>query len=117
MRDLETVLRQKEQDIVRVCKEIQALRTVIPLLADTPLSWDELQTYLLDSCSEMEQSVENGMAALELYYPWVRNLQYAGDLQETLNAQWAQQHRCTVERPDRDARDELLARPRVSECS
>lgn len=56
MRDLETVLRQKEQDIVRVCKEIQALRTVIPLLADTPLSWDELQTYLLDSCSEMEQS-------------------------------------------------------------
>ena len=68
------VLSQKEQDVARVRKEIQALLTVIPLLADSP-SWDELQTQLLSSCPDIEHSVKDGMAALELYYPFVRNLQ------------------------------------------
>ena len=69
------VLSQKEQDVARVRKEIPALLTVIPLLADSPPSWDELQTQLLSSCPEIEHSVKDGMAALELYYPFVRNLQ------------------------------------------
>src|ERR1700688_1164960 len=69
------VLSQKEQDVARVRKEIQALLTVIPLLADSPPSWDELQTQLLSSCPDIEHSVKDGMAALELYYPFVRNLQ------------------------------------------
>ena len=34
MRDIYQVLRQKESDIVRVHKEIEALRTIIPLLVD-----------------------------------------------------------------------------------
>jgi hypothetical protein len=70
-----TVLSQKEQDVARVRKEIQALLTVIPLLADGPLSWDELQTELLSYCPDAEHSLKHGMAALELYYPFTRNLQ------------------------------------------
>lgn len=34
MKDVHQVLRQKESDIVCVRKEIEALRTVIPLLVD-----------------------------------------------------------------------------------
>jgi hypothetical protein len=34
MRDLYQVLREKEQDVVRVRKEIEALRAIIPLLDD-----------------------------------------------------------------------------------
>ena len=42
MKDPYTVLRQKEQDIARVQKEIQALLDVIPLLTDSvPSSWAE----------------------------------------------------------------------------
>ena len=69
------VLSQKEQDVARVRKEIQALLTVIPLLADSAPSWEELQTQLLSSCPDIEHSVKDDMAALELYYPFVRNLQ------------------------------------------
>jgi hypothetical protein len=69
------VLSQKERDVARVRIEIQALLTVIPLLADSPPSWDELQTQLLSSCPDVEHSVKDGIAALELYYPFVRNLQ------------------------------------------
>lgn len=75
MKDPYIVLGQKEQDVARVRREIQALRTVIPLLADGAPSWDELQTQLLSSLPDLECSVEDGMAALELYYPFVRNLQ------------------------------------------
>lgn len=75
MRNPYTVLRQKEQDVVRVRKEIQALRTVIPLLADSPPSWDDVQKQLLSSCPDVEHSVKDGIAALELYYPFIRSLQ------------------------------------------
>jgi len=34
IKDVYDVLRQKEVDLARVCKEIKALRIVIPLLAD-----------------------------------------------------------------------------------
>jgi hypothetical protein len=36
MRDPHSVLRQKDMDLERVRKEIQALQTVIPLLVDDP---------------------------------------------------------------------------------
>jgi hypothetical protein len=39
MKDPHSVLREKEQDVKRVRKEIQALLTVIPLLADDQPSW------------------------------------------------------------------------------
>jgi len=69
------ILSQKEEEVARVRKEIEALITVIPLLADGPESWDELQTRLLSSCPDVERSVKRAMDALELYYPFVRNLQ------------------------------------------
>ena len=68
------VLSQKEHDVCRVRKEIQALLTVIPLLADGASCLEELETQLL-SCPDIDRSVKDGMAALELYYPFVRNLQ------------------------------------------
>ncbi|MGE5110509.1 MAG: hypothetical protein ACM3JB_06620 [Acidobacteriaceae bacterium] len=75
MKNPYTILSQKEQEVARVRKEIQALLTVIPLLVNGPLSWDELQTQLLSSGPDIDHSVKDGMAALELYYPFVRNLQ------------------------------------------
>ena len=69
------ILRQKEQDVARVRKEIQALLIAIPLLADADLSWDELKAQLVDSCQSMPASARNGMAELELYFPFVKHLQ------------------------------------------
>ena len=75
MKNPYAVLRQKEEELARVRQEMEALLTVIPLLADGPLSWDELQIHLLSSCPQVEHSVTHGMAALELYYPFVRSMQ------------------------------------------
>ncbi|HZC22691.1 MAG TPA: hypothetical protein VE866_05075 [Candidatus Binatia bacterium] len=74
MNNLYAILRQKEQDVARVRKEIQALLIVIPLLADADLSWEELNTQLVDSCQSMPSSARKGMAELELYFPFVKNL-------------------------------------------
>ena len=74
MKNPYTILSQKEQEVARVRNEIRALLAVIPLLVDDPLSWDELQTKLPGSGPDIGQSVKDGMAALELYYPFVRNL-------------------------------------------
>ena len=72
------ILRQKEQDVARVRKEIQALLIVIPLLADAELSWDELKAQLVSSGQSMPTSVRDGMAELELYFPFVKYLQLDG---------------------------------------
>jgi hypothetical protein len=50
MKDLHTVLCQKEHDVERVRREIQALLTVIPLLADDqPFSDDVMHLLRLAS--------------------------------------------------------------------
>jgi hypothetical protein len=61
-----------------VRKEIQALLTVIPLLADAELSWDELKAQLVGSGQSMPTSAGDGMAELELYFPFVKYLQLDG---------------------------------------
>jgi hypothetical protein len=72
MKDPHTVLRQKEQDVERVRREIQALLTVIPLLADDQSASDDLMHILrLASAGTV---VDNGMADLETYYPFVRHM-------------------------------------------
>ena len=72
MKDLHTVLRQKEQDVERVRREIQALLTVIPLLADDQSTSDDLMHILhLASAGTV---VDNGIADLETYYPFVRHM-------------------------------------------
>jgi hypothetical protein len=74
MKDPHTVLRQKDLDLERVRKEIQALLTVIPLLADDPTSSDvmhEVQSALSRAPVDLP---DNDMAKLEIYYPFVRHL-------------------------------------------
>ena len=75
MKDLHTVLRQKEQDVERVRREIQALLTVIPLLADDQSASDDLMHILrLASAGTVVEPTDNGMADLETYYPFVRHM-------------------------------------------
>jgi len=74
MKDPNSVLRQKDLDLERVRKEIQALLTVIPLLADDPPSADLMNQIPLDSSPTHVDPPENDMAQLELYYPFVRYL-------------------------------------------
>jgi hypothetical protein len=74
MKDPHTVLREKEQDLERVRKEIRALITVIPLLADEQPSSDIMQELLLMLSRIPVDSPQNDMAQLELYYPFIRHL-------------------------------------------
>lgn len=55
-------------------REIDALRTVIPLLADTEPSWDDLEAQLANCRQSDPKLAKNGMAELELYYPFVKSL-------------------------------------------
>jgi hypothetical protein len=74
MKDPRSVLREKEQDLARVRREIQAVLTVIPLLADVPPTSDVVHEVLL-ACSRGPVNLpENDMAQLEIYYPFVRHL-------------------------------------------
>jgi hypothetical protein len=75
MKDLLTVLRQKEQDVERVRREIQALMTVVPLFTDDHPSSDDLAFLTrLASSRTAEEPSDNGMAALETYYPFVKHM-------------------------------------------
>ena len=75
MKDLHTVLCQKEQDAERVRREIQALVTVIPLLADDqPSSENAMHLLRLASSRPFAEPSDNGMADLESYYPFVRQM-------------------------------------------
>ena len=75
MKDLQTVLRQKELDVERVRREIQALQMVIPLIADDqPSSDDGMQLLRWASSRTVAKPSDNGMDDLETYYPFVRHL-------------------------------------------
>jgi len=66
MKDPYRVLREKEQDVERVRKEIQALVTVIPLLADNQPSADNVMHELLVAVSRKSVGPpDNDMAELE----------------------------------------------------
>jgi hypothetical protein len=74
MKEPYRVLREKEQDVERVRKEIQALHTVIPLLSDDQPSSDDLMPALILSASrESADSPDNGMADLEPFARYLRN--------------------------------------------
>jgi len=74
MKNPHSVLRAKEQDLERVRKEIQAVLTVIPLLADDQPSSDVMSEVLLAFSGTPVDPPDNEMAQLELYYPFVRQL-------------------------------------------
>ena len=73
MKDPHSVLRQKDLDLEQVRKEIQALLTVIPLLADDPPSSDVMSEVPLVSFPAHVDPPSNDIAQLELYYPFVRH--------------------------------------------
>jgi hypothetical protein len=74
MKDPHCVLREKEQDVDRVRREIQALLAVIPLLADDESSSDVMHQLVLASSRTVLDPPEDGMAELELYYPFISHL-------------------------------------------
>jgi len=74
LKDPHSVLREKEQDLARVRREIQAVLTVIPLLVDDPPTSDVVHEVLLASSRAPVNLPDNDMAQLEIYYPFVRHL-------------------------------------------
>jgi hypothetical protein len=75
MKDLHAILCQKEHDVERVRREIRALLTVIPLLADDQPSSDDVMHLLrLASSRTVAEPSGDGMADLETYDPFVRQL-------------------------------------------
>lgn len=74
MKDFQTVLREKEQDVERVRKEVQALLTVIPLLAEEQASPDDVmhQFHLAVSLTSLNHA-DHGMAELEPFARQLRN--------------------------------------------
>jgi hypothetical protein len=65
-------LREKEQDLARVRREIQAVLTVIPLLVDDPPTSEVVHEVLLASSRARLNLPDNDMAQLEIYYPATR---------------------------------------------
>jgi hypothetical protein len=75
VKDPYRVLREKEQDVEWVRKEIQALRTVIPLFADdqpsAPNADNVMQELLVAASRNSVDPPDRGMAELE---PFARHL-------------------------------------------
>jgi len=82
MKDVRTVLLQKEQDLERVRQEVHALIRVIPLLADDapagagtgasrPVSAQEAPTSRMPGDPT---HADNELAELERFYPFVRHM-------------------------------------------
>jgi hypothetical protein len=67
-------LREKEQDLTRLRKEIQALLTVIPLIADDQPCFDVMHELLLALSRTPVDLPDDDLAQLELYYPFIRHL-------------------------------------------
>jgi hypothetical protein len=74
MKDFQTVLREKEQDVERVRKEIQALLTVIPLLAEEQASPDDvMHQFNMAVTRKSLNPVDQGMVDLEPFARQLRN--------------------------------------------
>jgi hypothetical protein len=82
MKDVRTVLLQKEQDLERVRQEVHALIRVIPLLTDDALSGAATSPSRPSSAQDVPSSrmaaepppADNDLADLERFYPFVRHM-------------------------------------------
>lgn len=72
MKDVQAVLRHKEEQAEQVRREIQALYIVIPLLMDDQSTSDGIDVLQLRFRVD-EQLAGNGITDLETYYPFVRH--------------------------------------------
>jgi hypothetical protein len=61
-----------------VRQQIQALRTVITLLKDEQAPFGDVIHKPLASLGTVTEASDNGMADLELYYPFVRHMHTSG---------------------------------------
>jgi hypothetical protein len=80
MKDLNAVLRQKEQDLLRVRKEILALLTVIPLLTNDDPKPDIIEFLKSDSARVVEDIPAYDITSMEAYFPFIANLRAQGRL-------------------------------------
>jgi hypothetical protein len=80
MKDLNAVLRQKEQDLERVRKEIVALLTVIPLLTDEKPAFDIIQFLKSDAARVVGDIPKYDIDGMEVYFPFISNLRAQGRL-------------------------------------
>lgn len=68
------LLSQKEEEISRVRREIQALLIVIPLLDDDVPQWEDLRASLSTFLVPRQKTTGDSMRELEVYFPFVKNL-------------------------------------------
>lgn len=80
MKDLNAVLRQKEQDLERVRKEILALLTVIPLLTSDKPTFDIIQFLESEATRVPEDVPKYDIDGMEIYFPFIENLRAQGRL-------------------------------------
>ena len=73
VKDPYVVLRQKEEDLDRVRKEIQALLIAVPLLEDDQSTWEELKASLANQL-RADPPNEDSLRQMEVYYPFIKNL-------------------------------------------
>ena len=73
MKDLDAVLRQKDEDLARVRREIQALLIAVPLLEDEHSKWEELKASLANQL-RADPPNEDSLRQMEVYYPFIKNL-------------------------------------------
>ena len=73
MKDPYLVLWQRQEDLKRVRREVEALRIAIHLLADDEVTVGMPPSVLVRSSDDVRDE-------LETYYPFARHLRLAGDL-------------------------------------
>ncbi len=73
MKDPIVVMRQKEMELARVRREVEALQIVVPLLDDPT----ERLPDLISSQQLAVPSEPGSLTDLEIYYPFVKNLRLA----------------------------------------
>jgi hypothetical protein len=74
MKNPYAVLSEKQKEIARVRREIQALLIVIPLLEDEARTWEELKISLSNLVGPDPEPTEDSMRDLELYFPFSKSL-------------------------------------------
>jgi len=67
------LLNQKEEEVARVRKEIQALLIAISLLDDVGPTWEELKASLANQL-RADPPNEDSLRQMEVYYPFIKNL-------------------------------------------
>ena len=73
MKDLKFVLREKEEAVARVSREIEALRAVVPLLADDLPAPDNIVDVSDPVSVGPKQLDGDQIADLETYYPFIKH--------------------------------------------